>query len=40
MTHFYDLSKGVLVLRDLVYFVSIITVCLMVTAVALQSKRA
>jgi len=39
MTHFYDLSKGVLVLRDLVYFGSIIAVCLMVTAVALQSKR-
>lgn len=39
LTHFYDLSKGVLVLRDLLYFASVIVVCLMVTGWALQSKR-
>jgi ABC-2 type transport system permease protein len=40
MTHFYDMSKGVLILRDVLFFCSITTVCLMVTGVALQSKRA
>jgi gliding motility-associated transport system permease protein len=39
LTHFYDLSKGVILVRDLLYFVSVIVVCLMVTGVALQSKR-
>ena len=39
LTHFYDMSKGVLILRDLLYFVSVIAVCLMVTGWALQSKR-
>jgi len=39
LTHFYDMSKGLLVLRDLLYFGSVIVVCLMITAWALQSKR-
>ncbi len=39
LTHFYDMSKGVILLRDLLYFVSVITVCLMITGVALQSRR-
>jgi ABC-2 type transport system permease protein len=40
LTHFYDMSKGVLLMRDLLYFVSVIVVCLMITGWALQSKRA
>ena len=39
LTHFYEMSKGLLVLRDLLYFGSVIAVCLMITAWALQSKR-
>jgi ABC-2 type transport system permease protein len=40
LTHFYDMSKGLLVLRDLLYFVSVISLCLMVTHYAIQSRRA
>lgn len=40
MTHYYDMSKGVLVFRDVLYFLSVITVCLMITHHALQNKRA
>lgn len=39
MDHYRDVSKGLLVMRDLLYFVSVITVCLMVTHFALQNKR-
>jgi ABC-2 type transport system permease protein len=39
LTHFYDMSKGVLLLRDLLYFVSVTVLCLMITGWALQSKR-
>ena len=40
MTHFYDLSKGLVLFKDLLYFLSIIIVSLSVTAWALQVKRA
>jgi len=40
LNHYYDMSKGLLVFRDILYFLSVIGVCLMVTHVALQSKRA
>ena len=40
LTHFYDMSKGLLVLKDVLYFVSVITVSLLVTSYALQSRRA
>jgi ABC-2 type transport system permease protein len=40
LTHFYDMSKGVILMRDLLYFLSVIWVCLMVTNWALESKRA
>ena len=39
LTHFYDMSKGLVALRDLLYFLSVITVCLLVTSFALQSRR-
>jgi len=40
LTHFYDMSKGVVVVKDLLYFLSVITVCLMITSFALQARRA
>lgn len=40
LTHFYDMSKGLLVLKDILYFVSVISVSLLVTSYALQSRRA
>lgn len=40
LSHFYDMSKGLLVFRDLLYFASVITFCLMITHYAIQSKRA
>jgi ABC-2 type transport system permease protein len=39
LTHFYDMSKGLLVFRDLLYFFSVIAVCLMITHYAIQSRR-
>lgn len=39
LTHFYDMSKGLLVLRDLIYFGSVIVICLMITSLALNSRR-
>jgi ABC-2 type transport system permease protein len=39
LTHFYDMSKGLVLLRDLLYFGSVIAVCLMITGWALQSRR-
>lgn len=39
LTHFYDMSKGLLLLRDLLYFGSVIVFCLMITRFALQSRR-
>lgn len=40
LTHFYDMSKGLLVFRDVLYFLSVIVFCLMITHVAIQSRRA
>ncbi len=40
LTHFEDMSKGLLVFRDILYFLSVIAVCLMITHVAIQSRRA
>jgi ABC-2 type transport system permease protein len=39
LTHYYDMSKGLLVFKDVLYFVSVITICLMVTHLAIQSRR-
>jgi ABC-2 type transport system permease protein len=39
LTHYYDMSKGLLVFKDILYFVSFIAVCLMVTHYAIQSRR-
>ncbi len=40
MTHFMEMSKGILVLRDVLYFASVIILALCVTATAIQIKRA
>lgn len=40
LTHYYDMSKGLLLMHDLLYFFSVIVICLMVTSIALKSKRA
>ncbi len=40
MTHYEYMTKGLLVFRDVLYFVSVIGVCLMITHHAIQNKRA
>lgn len=40
MPHFTELAKGVLGLRDIVFFLSFITFCLFATSVAIRLKRA
>jgi ABC-2 type transport system permease protein len=40
MDHFYEMSKGIFVIRDVLYFVSVIIVGLVVTDMGLRSKRA
>ncbi|MFM2178990.1 MAG: hypothetical protein RL015_3088 [Verrucomicrobiota bacterium] len=40
MDHFYEMSKGILVIRDVLYFVSVIIVGLVITHMGLRSKRA
>lgn len=40
MDHFYDMTKGKLAIRDIVYFLSVISVALIVTNMGLRSKRA
>ena len=40
MDHFFEMTKGIFVLRDVLYFVSVIVVALLVTDVGLRSKRA
>ncbi len=40
MDHFYEMSKGIFVIRDVLYFVSVIVVGLVVTDMGLRSKRA
>ncbi len=40
MDHFFEMTKGIFVLRDVLYFVSVIVVALLVTDLGLRSKRA
>ncbi len=40
MPHFTELAKGVLGLRDVVFFISFIAFCLIATSVAIRLKRA
>lgn len=40
LNHFYDMSKGLLLMKDVLYFASVITISLMVTHFALESRRA
>lgn len=40
MDHFFEMTKGIFVLRDVLYFVSVIVVALLVTDMGLRSKRA
>jgi ABC-2 type transport system permease protein len=40
MTHYEYMTKGLLVFRDVLYFFSVIGVCLMITHYAIQNKRA
>jgi hypothetical protein len=40
MPHFTELAKGVLGLRDIVFFLGFITFCLFATSVAIRLKRA
>jgi ABC-2 type transport system permease protein len=40
MDHFFEMTKGIFVLRDVLYFVSVIITALLVTDLGLRSKRA
>lgn len=40
MDHFFEMTKGIFVLKDILYFVSVIVVALLVTDWGLRSKRA
>ena len=40
MSHFLDMTKGVVVFRDLLYFLSIIVVSLVITSIAIRARRA
>ena len=40
MDHFFEMTKGIFVLRDVLYFLSVIVVGLIVTDLGLRSKRA
>jgi ABC-2 type transport system permease protein len=40
LTHFEDISKGVIAARDLLYFGSLIALCLLGTAVVIEAKKA
>jgi ABC-2 type transport system permease protein len=40
MDHFYEMSKGILVFRDVLYFLSVIAIGMIVTYLGLRSKRA
>jgi ABC-2 type transport system permease protein len=40
LEHFSDMTKGIIAARDLVFFVSVILVGLLVTDIAIRSKRA
>jgi ABC-2 type transport system permease protein len=40
MDHFFELTKGIFVMRDVLYFLSVIVVSLIITHLALRAKRA
>jgi ABC-2 type transport system permease protein len=40
MDHFFEMTKGILVIRDILYFLSVIIVSLVITHLGLRSKRA
>ncbi len=40
MDHFFELTKGIFVFRDVLYFLSVIAVTLIITNLALRAKRA
>lgn len=40
MDHFYEMTKGIFVFRDVLYFISVVIVSLFVTHMGLRSKRA
>lgn len=40
MDHFTEMSKGIFVFRDVLYFISVIVVALFITGLGLRSKRA
>ncbi|GAA5143200.1 ABC transporter permease subunit [Prosthecobacter algae] len=40
MDHFFEMTRGIFVLRDVLYFVSVIAVALIITHMGLRSKRA
>ena len=40
MDHFYDMTKGVIYPRDVIYFLSVIVVSLIITNEAIRAKRA
>lgn len=40
MDHFFEMSKGIFVFRDVLYFLSVIVISLVVTYLGLRSKRA
>lgn len=40
MDHFYDMTKGIVSARDLIYFVSVVVIGLIITDQAIRSKRA
>lgn len=40
LDHFYEMTKGIFVFRDVLYFISVIVVALLVTHLGLRAKRA
>lgn len=40
MDHFYEMTKGIFVFRDVLYFLSVIAISLIITHMALRAKRA
>ncbi|SKA90864.1 ABC-2 type transport system permease protein [Prosthecobacter debontii] len=40
MDHFFEMTKGIFVFRDVLYFISVIVVSLIATHIGLRSKRA
>ncbi|MCW0218665.1 MAG: ABC transporter permease subunit [Prosthecobacter sp.] len=40
LDHFYEMTKGIFVFRDVLYFLSVIVVALLVTHLGLRAKRA